>query len=187
LQLLQPTTIINIQYSGDPNGGLTTTANGENVFDFFDDFNTAGAIDGVKWTGDLDNFEATNGRLKRASDGSNNRQIVSNAYNSFTDGIVEVKYMGEGGSGRAGPTARASSTSDTIDPKSDGLFFRNLVNGGSFRFFGVSGGISYNYAGDTWYDIAIQADGSNIAGLINGGLHHGSKLYCKYHWSFNWC
>jgi uncharacterized repeat protein (TIGR01451 family) len=161
-------TIINIQYSGDPNGGLTTTANGDNVFDFFDDFNGTGAIDGAKWTGDLDNFEATNGRLKPVSGASSDRQIVSNAYNSFTDGIVEIKYMGENGNGRGGLTARASSTSDTIDPKNDGLFFRNLINGGSFRFFGVSGGVSYSYAGNTWYDIAIQANGSNIAGLIDG-------------------
>jgi len=161
------------------NSGASTTSNGENTFDFFDDFSG----DLSKWTIDAANTDAvsiSSGALRHNPDSSQSRNSYSDtrvrttSY-KITNGIIEYDlYL-------AGTSSSAPRIIHQFGWRVQSLDFQNgycwrlqnsATDGGHLEFSGSWSpfGTAYNAtSGNTWHSVKETVNGSSYTGYVDGG------------------
>jgi len=154
------TTTIYMYYG---NASATTTSNGDNTFEFFDDF--SGAYPGSKWTGDTSYGTVTNGILDYYS-GSGSWQKIYSTSSSTPDmalrarAYFELTYNG-----------LDDSLGFEASPCCNGRSILHNTGISTADDYGNSSEETGYYNYDTWYIFDIeQVSGTSVKLYVNGDL-----------------
>jgi hypothetical protein len=178
------------------NASASSASNGDDTFDFFDDFSG----DLSKWTIDPENTDTIyidNGALRHDPDSSQTKnsyydtRIRTAAY-KILDGVIEYSvYL-------AGSTSSSPRIIHQLGFRVQSLNFENgycwrlqnsAADGGHLRFTGIASWTTFGTAypattGNVWHTVKEVVSGSNYTGYVDGGSAYSgtnnTKLTADY-------
>jgi hypothetical protein len=173
-----PSTVDIYWYYG--NSGATTTSNGTNTFDFFDDFSG----DLSKWTIDpanTDKISISSGALRHDPDSTQSRnsyfdtRLRTTSY-QITDGVIEYSVYLAGSSSNNPRIIHQMGWRVDSNDFNNGYVWRvqnSAADGGNLYFSSGAWtpfGTAFDAAtGNTWHTVKVTVSGSTYTGYVDGG------------------